>query len=193
VWQVFGAKGFVLETLEAADGAFMPQLTRALGEAEGRSGIQMGQAVTVRAFRSTGAFRDATLAPGWVAAFTEGDWIAMQPLATLASRRLLVATARHEFLHALVEGKAAPSTQLWLREGLVEAWGDDAPMNGTKPAMKLDEIDGALSQAATEAQSQAAHRAAGWYAQRLLDRYGRGQVLQWLETGLPASAVGGLK
>jgi stage II sporulation protein D len=147
-WQVFNAKGFVLETLDAADAAYLPQLTQALDEAASRSGIesgiQPGRAITVRTFRSTGAFRDATLAPGWVAAFTEGDWIATQPLATLASRRLMVPTVRHEFLHALVEG-------------------------------------------------QAAHRAAGWYAQRLLDRYGRGQVLQWLHTGLPASAVAGLK
>ena len=44
---------------------------------------------TVRAFASTPAFRDATLAPGWVAAFTEGNWIGTQPLRTLAARQLL--------------------------------------------------------------------------------------------------------
>ena len=192
-WQVFNAKGFVLETLDAADPAYLPQLTEALGEAENRSGIPPGQPVTVRAFRSTGAFRDATLAPGWVAAFTEGNWIAAQPLATLASRKLLVPTLRHEFLHALVEGQVAANTPLWLREGLVEAWGGDAHAAGQAPALKFDEVDRALGHAATEAESQAAHRAAGWYAQRLLDRYGRGQVLAWLQNGLPASAVAGLK
>jgi stage II sporulation protein D len=204
-WQAFKAQGFELETLDRADAAYLPQLTQALGDAVSRAGIgsgigsgigcgiQPGRAITVRTFRSTGAFRDATLAPGWVAAFTEGDWIAIQPLATLASRRLMVPTVRHEFLHVLVEGQASPATPLWLREGLVEAWGDDAHGAGTKTALKLEEIDRGLGHATTEAESQAAHRAAGWYAQRLLDRYGRGQVLQWLHTGLPASAMAGLR
>jgi stage II sporulation protein D len=43
-------------------------------------GCRPWETITVRAFRSTPAFRDATLAPGWVAAFTEGEWIATQPL-----------------------------------------------------------------------------------------------------------------
>jgi stage II sporulation protein D len=147
----------------------------------------------VRAFRSTPAFRDATLAPGWVAAFTEGDWIATQPLHTLASRKLLVPILRHEFLHALIESQAAANTPLWLREGLVEVWSGDAKPTAAPPALQLDQIDRALAHAATEAQSQAAHRAAAWYAARLLDRFGRAQVLAWLRSGLPASALAALQ
>jgi hypothetical protein len=52
-----------------------------------------------------------------------------------------------------------------------------------------DSIDGKLAHAASEAESGAAHRAAGWYAQQLLDRYGRAQVLEWLRTGVPQSAL----
>ena len=192
-WQSLSAKGFVLETLDAADAAFLPQLTQALQDAQNRSGIQVGLQVTVRAFRSTGAFRDATLAPGWVAAFTEGDWIATQPLATLAARKMLDATLRHEFLHALVESHAAPTSPLWLREGLVEALDDRALPTGPAPALKLEEIDRALSHASTEAESQAAHRAAKYYAWRLLVRAGREQVLQWLRNGLPANALADLE
>ena len=192
-WQSLSAKGFVLETLDAADAAFLPQLTQALQDAQNRSGIQVGLQVTVRAFRSTGAFRDATLAPGWVAAFTEGNWIATQPLATLAARHLLVSTLRHEFLHALIESQAAPRTPLWLREGLVEALDDRALPTGPAPALKLEEIDRALSHASTEAESQAAHRAAKYYAWRLLVRAGREQVLQWLRNGLPANALADLE
>ena len=59
--------------------------------------------------------------------------------------------------------------------------------------MKLEEIDRALAHAANEKQSQAAHRAAGWYAARLLERFGRAQVVGWLRTGLPAGAVAALK
>jgi stage II sporulation protein D len=192
-WQRLSGEGFVLEILDSADGAFLPRLSQALAEAESRSGLQAAETITVRAFRSTPAFRDATLAPGWVAAFDEGNWIGTQPLRTLAGRRLLIPVLRHEFLHALVESRATASTPLWLREGLVEAWSSEVRANGTPPTLKIDEIDRALAHAADEAKSQAAHRAAGWYAARLLERFGRAQVVDWLRSGVPASALDGIK
>ena len=192
-WQSFHATGLVMETLDPADAALLPELKQALNDARKRSGIQGPQTVTVRAFRSTTAFRDATLAPGWVAAFTEGNWIATQPLETLVARKMLVPVMRHECLHVLVESVAAPQTPLWLREGLAETMGSEALPAGPAPALKLADLDRALREAATEAQSQAAHRAAGWYAGRLLGRFGREQVLQWLQHGLPANALAGMK
>jgi stage II sporulation protein D len=188
-WQRVRGQGFVLETLDSDGGAYLPRLSQALAEAESRSGLQSAETITVRAFRSTPAFRDATLAPGWVAAFTEGNWIGTQPLRTLMGRGLLVSVLRHEFLHALVESRATANTPLWLREGLVEAWSGEVRANGPPPTLKIDEIDHALAHAASEAQSQAAHRAAGWYAARLLERFGRTQVVDWLRSGVPASAV----
>ncbi|MGA2167763.1 MAG: SpoIID/LytB domain-containing protein [Terracidiphilus sp.] len=193
LWQTLRAQGFALETLAPTDAVYLPQLSQALADAESRSGLQVTDPITVRAFRSTPAFRDATLAPGWVAAFTEGNWIATQPLPTLASRKLLVPILRHEFLHALVESQAVSNAPLWLREGLVEVWSGDAKPTTTPPALKLDQIDRALAHAATEAQSQAAHRAAAWYATRLLDRFGRAQVLAWLRSAVPASALAALQ
>jgi stage II sporulation protein D len=192
-WQSFAADRLVLETLDPADAAYVPQLKQALHDAQNRLGLYEPQQVTVRAFRSTSSFRDATLAPGWVAAFTEGNWIATQPLATLASRRILDSTLRHEFLHALIESLAAPQTPLWLREGLVEAMDDNAIPVGPAPALKLEEVDRALSHATTEAESQAAHQAARYYAWRLLVRSGREQVLRWLRNGLPANALDSLR
>jgi stage II sporulation protein D len=206
VWQTLGGQGFTLETSEAADGEFLPALSRALAEAESRSGLSPQGAIAVRAYRSTPAFRDATLAPGWVAAFTEGDQIELQPLRILAARKLLASVARHEFLHALVEEQATAQTPLWLREGLVEAWSSEVQSSdprkefrgpsfpffsaekvGTKKT--LETIDEKLAHSASEAESEAAHRAAGWYTQQLLDRYGRAQVLEWLREGLPQSAL----
>jgi stage II sporulation protein D len=192
-WQTLRGQGFALETLDPANAVHLPQLSQALGEAETRSGLRRTEPFTIRAFRSMPAFRDATLAPGWVAAFTEGNWIATQPLPTLASRKLLIPVLRHEFLHALVESQAASNTPLWLREGLVEAWSEDAKPSAAPPALRLDQVDRALAQAGSEAQSQAAHRAAGWYAARLLDRFGRTQVIEWLRAGLPSSALGGAR
>jgi len=186
-WQTLRGDGFALETLTTSDAAFLPLMSRALGDAESRSGLRPNGPITVRAFATTEAFRQGTLAPGWVAAFTEGDWIGTQPLTTLAARRLLEPVLRHEFLHALVEAQAGAHAPLWLREGLVEAWVDGSGGRSAKPEFKLDGIDAALAHADSEAESERAHRAAAWYARRLLDRYGRTQVLEWLRNGVPTS------
>jgi stage II sporulation protein D len=146
----------------------------------------------VRAFASTPAYREGTLAPGWLAAFTEGDWIGTQPLRTLAARRLLAGTMRHEFLHALVEEQAGSHVPLWLREGLVEVWSVPGGTANTPPALSIDAVDAALAHASTEAESEAAHRAAAWYAAQLLTRCGRAQILEWLRSGLPAGVVASL-
>jgi hypothetical protein len=123
-----------------------------------------------------------------VASFTEGDLIAVQPLRILAARKLLEVTLLHEFLHSLVEEQATAHTPLWLREGLVEAWAGDA-RRGPRPALTPESINEKLAHAASEADSEAAHRAAGWYAQQLLERFGRAQVLEWLRDGVPQSAL----
>jgi len=192
VWQVFVRRGFTFEISDAGDIGTLPELERALAEAESRSGLTPRSFITVRSYRSTSAFRDATLAPGWVAAFTEGDQIELQPLRILAVRKLLAPVARHEFLHALVEEEATAHTPLWLREGVVEAWSDDE-QKGAKPALTPEAINEKLAHAASEAESEAAHRAAGWYAQKLLDRFGRAQVLEWLRAGPPQLALGSLR
>ena len=140
-WKSFAGDGFVLESLDASDATYLADLNRARAEATERSGLHALAPLTVRVFASTPAFREATLAPGWVAAFTEGDWIGTQPLRTLAARQLLAGTMRHEFLHALVEQQAGPRAPLWLREGLVEFWSepsDDAQsIDREKPAPEL--------------------------------------------------------
>jgi len=194
-WRSLVGDGFVLETLDATDAATLPELNRARAEASQRSGLNTSQQITVRAFASTSAFRDATLAPGWIAAFTEDNWIGTQPLRTLASRRLLAGTMRHEFLHALVEQQAGPRTPLWLREGLVEVWGKSGSVvaSSSGPALSPAAIDAALAHASSEAESETAHRAAAWYAAQLLTRYGRTQVLEWLRSGVPDNVVAALR
>jgi stage II sporulation protein D len=196
-WSKFAGDGFVLESLDSGDQAYLPDLNRARAEATEQSGLYATAPFTVRGFASTPAFREATLAPGWVAAFTEGEWIGTQPLRTLAARRLLAETMRHEFLHVLVEQLAGPRAPLWLREGLVEAWSESnggaalprSANSAATPALTPSEDDDALAHAATEAESVAAHGAAEWYAEHLLAHYGRAQVLEWLRSGVPAGVV----
>lgn len=187
-WKSFSGHGFVLESLDAGDAAYLPEIERARAEAAERSGLNPSVPVTVRAFTSTEAFRDATLAPGWVAAFTEGAWIGTQPLHTLSARHLLAETLRHEFLHSLLERETGADAPLWLREGLVEVW-SEASVHDRVPTLPLMALDVALARAATEADAAAAHRAAAWYAARLLEHYGRGKVLAWLRSGIPAGVV----
>jgi stage II sporulation protein D len=199
-WKTFPANGLKLETMDSSDAMYLPELAQARAEASQRSGLNASQTFNVRAFASTTAFRDATLEPGWVAAFAQEDWIATQPLRTLAARRLLIPTLRHEFLHALIERQAGAGAPLWLREGLAEIWGesgnpetaDRAPQE-TRPALSIEALDAALAHAASEAEAEAAHRAAGWYAARLLDRFGHAQVLDWLRSGIPAGIVATLR
>lgn len=194
-WSKFAGDGFAFETLNADDAKNLADLNRAHAEASERSGLHPTKPITVRTFSSTPAFRAATLAPGWVAAFTEGDWIGTQPLRTLSERRLLSDTMRHEFLHALVEEQATPRAPLWLREGLVEFWSEDngganpSDRRQPSPSLTVDATDATLAHAASEAESTAAHRAAEWYAAQLFARYGRAQVLEWLKSGVPTGVV----
>jgi len=196
-WQSVSGAGFTLETLDASDERFMPEISRARADASRLSGLDESATFKIRAFPSTSAFRNATLAPGWVAAFTEGDWIGTQPLPVLSARRLLDGTLRHEFLHALVERHAGTQAPLWLREGLVEVWSDPAAgvaaIARRAPGEGLASVDAALAHAATEHQSAAAHRDAAIYAARLLARYGRDQVLAWLNSGVPAGVLATLR
>ena len=196
-WQALSGAGFTLEALDSSAAQFLPELARARAEASKLSGLDPAAVFTVRAFPTASAFRNATLAPGWVAAFTEGDWIATQPLPILSARHLLESTLRHEFLHALVERQCGTRTPLWLREGLVELWADPNQVASTlarrTPGEPQASVDPALAHAVTEAQSAAAHRDAAIYAAQLLARYGREQVLGWLRSGVPAGVVSALR
>lgn len=188
-WQQFQRNEFALESLDPSDAVYISELEQARVEAAQRSGLEMPQPITVRAFGSTSAFRSATGAPGWIAAFTEGGWIGTQPLRILASRHLLKSTMRHEFLHALVEHQAGPAAPLWLREGLVELWAEPNAKNVVTPSIRIEALDSELAHAGSEADAAAAHRAAAFYASRIIARFGRERALDWLRSGVPASTI----
>ena len=70
-------------------------------------------------------------------------------------------------------------------------------LDGEKPfqgrAVRDKSCDEAHPRILSQAESEQAHRAAEWYAARLLVRYGRGQVIEWLRSGVPASVVASLR
>src|ERR1019366_3659448 len=87
------------------------------------------------------------------------------------------------------EHESGPATPLWLREGLVETWSEPDTRTTAAPAINLAAIDAALAHSSSEAESETAHRAAAWYAARLLDHYGRAKVLEWLRSCVPDGVV----
>ena len=154
----------------------LPHLNRARAEASQRSGLNATQPFTVRAFASTPAFRDATLAPGWVAAFTEGTGSARSRYAHWPRATCSKQPCATNFCMRWLNTRPARSAAMAARRtGRVVERDSEPPANRATatPTLRLDALDAALAHAATEAESEAAHRAAGWYAARLLDRYGR--------------------
>src|SRR6185437_16466179 len=72
----------------------------------------------LRVYPTLDAYRNSTGQPGWIAAFTHGRSISLQPLSVLRSKSALQSTLRHELVHLLLESRARPDTPLWFREGV---------------------------------------------------------------------------
>lgn len=144
--------------------------------------------ITVRVFPSTELFRQTTGQPGWVAASTQGKIISMQPVSVLEEKHLFAAVVEHEFLHVLVENESTAATPLWLREGLVEALGEQ-PGHATSAAWALAKLDQQLSHPTSQASSSEAHAQAGLRVGEYLRRYGLAAVREWLRSGVPADVV----
>ena len=142
---------------------------RAVREAESRSKIRIDVRPRLRIYPTVAAFRDATGEPGYVAASTLGRTVRMQPVAALRGTGKLDATLLHEMLHVAVEGEANLKTPQWFREGLVLylAGTPVSPANGSGPEQELRrEYQSALARVRV-----------------LVERNGKGQVMQWLRSG----------
>jgi len=75
--------------------------------------------IHVQTWDTTEKFIQATGEPGWVGGSTGGNSIFLQPLGTLAAKRILDATLRHELTHVAVHRARAPGVPQWFEEGLV--------------------------------------------------------------------------
>src|SRR5208337_1915807 len=73
----------------------------------------------VETWGSVGEFIRATGQPGWMAASSDGQSIALQPLELLARKRILDQTLRHELTHLVVRRLRAKGVPRWFEEGLV--------------------------------------------------------------------------
>ena len=75
--------------------------------------------VRVETWDAVGEFIRATGQPGWMAASSDGQTIAVQPLELLARKRILNQTLKHELTHLVVHRLRAKGVPRWFEEGLV--------------------------------------------------------------------------
>ncbi len=179
-WRRLGGDGVTLYTTRPGqDAALLAAAERALRAATQRTGFAAPRALEIREYPDTESFRDATGEPGWVAAYSRGARIEMQPLHDAEK------TLRHEMLHVLVEAQSAPGLPLWFREGLVEYLSDPAQAAGG--ARIPSETD--LRQTTDAARARRAYADAAAEVANLARRYGEGAVLRWVKSGIPSSAI----
>ena len=102
-----------------------PWVSQALGQLENWRRILAEQAdpgkgrIRVETWDTTEEFIRVTGEPGWVGGSSDGNSIFLQPLGTLAARRILDATLRHELTHVAVHRARARGVPAWFEEGLV--------------------------------------------------------------------------
>jgi stage II sporulation protein D len=139
----------------------------------------------LKVYPTLDAYRDSTGQPGWIAAFTRGHSISLQPLATLQKKSALESTLRHEFTHLLIEKRAQAGTPLWFREGLA-LYLADANHNSEPVQMTETQIEQTLEKPQDRPTLERAYAAAKTKVAQMVQQNGRDTVLVWLANGLPA-------
>ncbi len=184
-WQRLGGDGFVLYTTRPVqDRPMIAALERALRDGLRRTGWPQPRGIEVRVYPDVESFRDATGEPGWVAAYTHGTRIELQPV------RDAEPIIRHETWHVLIESQAAASLPLWFREGLVEylAGGSTALVGAYRTGDALPAAD-EFRQIGAPARARRAYARAGAAVAALARRYGETALFRWVNSGIPSSAI----
>ena len=160
-WQRLGGESVALWTTQPdRDASVLEIAERESRRVTQRTNWPWPARVEIRIYPDLDSFRNATGEPGWVAGFTGGRRIQLQPASVLRSRGVLVETVRHELFHVAVESRAAAGLPLWFREGIV------AYLTGPASARR--------------AYAESIHAVA-----ELVNRYGEAAVLDWVARGLP--------
>jgi hypothetical protein len=179
----------LVTTRPDADRALVARADGLLRDAESLAGIQLATRPELRVYPTVSIYRNATGEPGWAAASTRGRVVRLEPLEVLRASGATDSTLRHEFLHLLIESRARAGLPLWFREGLVlYLSGEGSAAAQPVPPIKVEELaalDRALANAATAEAQRSAYRRACATVARLVDQYGRTEVLSWIERGVP--------
>jgi stage II sporulation protein D (peptidoglycan lytic transglycosylase) len=179
-WQRLTGNGVTLFTTNPSqDSPVLAAAERALRADTQRTGWTPRSGIEVRLYPDAASFRDATGEPGWVAAYTHGSRIEMQPV------RDTEATLRHEFFHLLIESQAGPGLPLWFREGFVEYLDGSA----ARTAALHIPSDADLRQTTDAARARRTYADAAAAVASLAHRYGETALLRWVKSGIPSSAI----
>jgi stage II sporulation protein D len=184
-WQTRASDSFELKSIQPdQDAEVLIAAERALGTLQTELGWKLDFKVQLRVFPTLDTYRDATGQPGWIAAYTRGHIISLQPAGTLKAKSILESTLRHEFTHLLVESRARVDTPLWFREGLVLYLAE--PEKAFTPVVMTErEMETALEHPGSQESLRRAYAAAHTRVARLVQQNGRDAVLLWLSSGLP--------
>lgn len=128
--------------------------------------------VRVQTWATTEEFIHATGEPGWMAAASDGQSVALQPLALLARKRILNQTLRHELTHLVVHRLGAKGVPRWFEEGLVlYVTGERI---ASPPALRVteQELEQAISKPRSEAEMKATYALALERVRQLARRQG---------------------
>jgi stage II sporulation protein D len=181
-WSRLGGDGMALFTTQPArDSSALATAERELRAATQRTNWGAPPGIELRVYPDAESFRNATGERGWVAAFTQGRRIHLQPAATLRNRGALDKTLRHELWHVLVESQAAPGLPLWFREGLVEYL--TAP-GGEGGAVRIPS-DAELRDTRDGPRARRAYTDAAKAVVDLEKRYREAALMTWVNRGLP--------
>jgi stage II sporulation protein D len=132
--------------------------------------------VRVTTYSTTAEFIHSTGEPGWAAAASDGQAIALQPLELLARKNILTQTLRHELTHLVVHRLASKGVPRWFEEGVVLYLTGEIISVPPATPMGIDELERAIIRPRSEAEMKNA------YAQAL-ERV-RGLARQHGEPGL---------
>jgi stage II sporulation protein D len=137
--------------------------------------------VRVETWANVGDFTRATGEPGWMAATSDGQLIALQPLGLLARKRILNQTLRHELTHLVVHRLRAKGVPRWFEEGSVlYLTGEriEVPATALMPTRELEE---AIARPRTETEMKAAYAQALDRLRRLARRQGDAALWRIIE------------
>ena len=173
----------LLSTQPEQESDVLAAAEKVLPELEATLGWRLQFRPQIKVYPSMDAYRNSTGQPGWVAAFTRGQTISLQPLATLRGKRIVEATLRHELAHLLIEFRARPGTPLWFREGLALYFSENR--NAGPVAMTDAEMEEALRHPEDRRRLERAYAASRARVAKMVEKNGKAVVLDWLNYGLP--------
>jgi stage II sporulation protein D len=187
VWRTQDTALFQLKSTQPdQDGEILTIASQLLNSLQSELAWTLDFKVQIRVFPTLETYRNTTGQPGWIAAYTRGHVISLQPSATLKSKGILESTLRHELVHLFVESRARADTPLWFREGMVIYLSN--PSENLPPvAMTDQEMEAVLEHPGDEPTLHRVYAAARTRVAQLIEQNGRETVLRWLSAGLPGA------